>query len=271
MADVGPNLQLVKVNVNEVREQDINARVMTPEAFERLTENIRKEKRLEQLPFTVARGNYFELVSGHHRVRAARAAGLNDIYVLADTRRLERSTVVAKQIAHNKISGQDDLQTLQRLYAEMDRVEDVLESFLSPDDFDDLKQLSSVSAGDVSAMLEWRTLSLVFLPSALERLEALDEIAKKTVKKSDMIGVVDMALFERFRDAVLKVGQKNNVRALGAVMTRMIEIAEEWIEKNGDAGGADPRRDNGAPESGEPAVSTRDAAAENPVSGDGGA
>jgi hypothetical protein len=229
LAELGASLQLVKANVNELREQDINARVMAPEAFERLTETIRKDKRLEQLPFAVNRGGYLELISGHHRVRAARAAGLSDIFVLSDIRDLSRSAVVAKQIAHNKIAGQDDLQTLRALYAEMDNVEDALESFLSPDDFDDIKQLSSVAAGDVSALLEWRTLSLVFLPSALARLEALDEIAKRTAKKSDLIGVADMKLFERFREAVLKIGKQHNVRALGAVMTRMVEIAEEWI------------------------------------------
>lgn len=244
LAEVGPNLQLFKVSVDEVREQDVNARVMAPEAFERLTENIKKESRLESLPFTVARGNYFELVSGHHRIRAARAAGLTELFILADTRQLDRSMVVAKQIAHNKISGQDDPQTLAKLYAEMDRVEDVLESFLSPDDFDDVKQLATVPAGDVAAMLEWRTVSLVFLPAVLKRFEALDLIAKKTAKKSDLIGVVDMALFERFRSAVLKVGKIHDVRSLGSVLTRMVEIAEEWIEAHGAerAGETDIRR-----------------------------
>lgn len=105
VAEVGRNLALYKVSVDEIREQDLNARVMPPEMMERLAETVKTEGRLEQLPFTVLRKGYFELVSGHHRVRAARAAGLVEIFVLADTRDLSKSKVRAKQIAHNRISG----------------------------------------------------------------------------------------------------------------------------------------------------------------------
>ena len=89
-----------------------------------LADTIRKEQRLESLPLTVKRKNFFEVMSGHHRTRAVRMAGLTELYVLADTRNLTRSQVVAKQIAHNRIAGSDDRETLATLFKEISRIDD---------------------------------------------------------------------------------------------------------------------------------------------------
>lgn len=242
LASVGDNLELYKVHVDELREQDVNARVMPPEMFERLTETVRNENRLEQLPFTVARDGHFEVISGHHRLRAARSAGLTEVFVLADTRDLPRSKVVAKQLAHNAIGGTDDTQTLKRLFDEISSVEDQLESYIRIDDFDDVKQLEPSSATEIGLDIPWRQLSLVFLPDSVERLELLDAWAKEVPATTDIAGVVSMEVFDRFRDSVLNLGRVENVRSLGAIMTRMIEITDEWIEQN------DPekQRDGGA-------------------------
>ncbi|MGE5510358.1 MAG: ParB/RepB/Spo0J family partition protein [Bacteroidota bacterium] len=232
IAEVGKNLALYKVHVDEIKEQDINARVMPPEAFERLTENIRKEGRLEQLPFAVARGNFFELISGHHRLRAGRQAGLTEVFVLADERNLPRSKVVAKQLAHNAIAGEDDPQMLKRLYEEIESVDDILESYISPDDFDDVTRLESMPVTDISLMLEWKQLAMVFLPSTMERLDKIEVWAKKIPKDTDLVGVVSNQVFERFREAALSIGRAEDVRSLGAILTRMVDICEEWIAKN---------------------------------------
>lgn len=229
LADVGNNLALFKVNVDEVKEQDVNARVMPPEMLERLTETVKQEGRLEQLPFTILRENGFEMVSGHHRLRAARAAGLTEIFVLADTRNLPRSKVVAKQVAHNRISGTDDKEILARLFAEIQSVEDLVESYLKPEDFDSIQQLEPSAVTDISLTLEWRQLSLVFLPNAMEKFEKLEEYARRIPKQTDAVGVVSTEIFEKFRNAILKIGRQENIRSVGAIMTRLVEIAEAHV------------------------------------------
>ena len=46
---------------------------------------------------------YYEIISGHHRVRAGRAAGLEWFYVLVDgDEELSRSKIVSKQLSHNQ-------------------------------------------------------------------------------------------------------------------------------------------------------------------------
>ena len=105
--DIGNEMLLVSADLNILREQDLNARVMPPEQFETLVTNIRRRGIPESVPYCVLRGSQIRIVSGHHRVRAAKEAGIKEAVILLDTRDLPRSLEVAKQLAHNSITGRD--------------------------------------------------------------------------------------------------------------------------------------------------------------------
>lgn len=49
--DLGNNLKLIKVNIDELNEQKLNARYMEKETFEALVRNIKKRGLPETLPF----------------------------------------------------------------------------------------------------------------------------------------------------------------------------------------------------------------------------
>ncbi len=232
LADAGPHLGIYRVHVDELREQDVNARVMAPEMFERLSENIRKEGRLEQLPFVVVRKDHFEVISGHHRLRAARTAGLTELYVLGDERDLSKSAVRAKQIAHNRISGTDDLHTLRQLFDDIQSVDDMLESYLSPDFFDDMAQLERAEISDLSVTLPYRFVGFAFLPKALNDLDALEKFVKRN-PKADEIGLVSNEVLEEFRKVSIALSRKEDVRSMGAIVTRMLEIVRASLEAEG--------------------------------------
>ena len=243
VAELGGNLAIYKVRPDEIREQDINARVMPPEMFDRLTETIKRDGRLESLPFAVKRqDDLFELISGHHRVRASRSAALDFIYVIADSRELSRSEVVAKQVAHNRINGTDDPDTLRVLFEDITRVEDLFESYLSEDEFDDVKQLETVDLTNIAVDFPWKVISFVFLPKQLEQFE---QCAQWVDRKSELVGVCDAAIFERFCNAAMDLGRYENIKSVGAIVARMTEIAYDYLKEHGaddDAGdeGGDP-------------------------------
>ena len=111
IADMGSGLIIAKVPSVCIREQDINARIMKNEMQRQLTDNIRKRGQLESLPFCVLAEdrNQIEIISGHHRIRSGKDAGLKEFFVILDISGLNRSKIVAKQIAHNAISGFDDI------------------------------------------------------------------------------------------------------------------------------------------------------------------
>ncbi|MFP3867684.1 MAG: ParB/RepB/Spo0J family partition protein [Desulfobacteraceae bacterium] len=228
----GDNLELWKVDINEIREQDINARTMPPDMFERLTENIKKEGRLESLPLTVKRDKVFELISGHHRTRAARSAGITELIVLADTRDLDRSQVVAKQLAHNVIDGQDDAQIIKRLLEDIDRVDDLIESYVDPKQFENLPLTPAAVLGDVLLEFDYRMLSFTFLPPELARF---DELAALVPDNADEIGVATLETYEKFKEAVIKLGKTEKIKSINAILARMIEITEGHLKAQEEA------------------------------------
>lgn len=230
--DLGNHLALFAGRPDELVEQERNARVMSPEAMARLTENIKNDKRLEQLPFSVMREDRtHELISGHHRKRAAQGAGLSEIYWLADTRSdMPRGTVVAKQLAHNSLQGQDDPATLKELFGELATVDQIIESFLTPDDFDSVTQLEPADAVELGLDIEWKVLALVFTPAIMESVDRLEAwTASRIPKDTDVVGVCSNDILARVRQVMLNVAKVEDVRSLGSVFARMCEICEAHI------------------------------------------
>lgn len=229
ICEAGENLEIWRVKLDEITEQNVNARTMPPETLERLAENIKKEGRLESLPFCVKRGeNKFELLSGHHRTRAARMAEIEEMLVIADTRDLNRSQVVAKQLAHNSITGRDDRELLRTLYAEMADVNDLLESYIRPEDLQFENKEKPLDLTDVSLDLPWKTMSLVFLTEGMEKF---DDVCAAISTDTDTVGVVSIDLFERFQKALTEVGKIEDIRLIGAIFARMLEIIEEFVKR----------------------------------------
>lgn len=62
--DMGTGLIIAKVQIDRVKEQDINARIMKKEMQDQLTANIKKRGQLESLPLLVKNGETIEIISG---------------------------------------------------------------------------------------------------------------------------------------------------------------------------------------------------------------
>ena len=82
--------------------------------------------------------------------------------MLVDESGLSRSEIVAKQLAHNRIQGFDDPETLRRLFSILDTPDLILASGLA----DDLLELPLVDleSGITPYMdMGWKTVTLTFL------------------------------------------------------------------------------------------------------------
>ena len=193
IAELEDGICLAKVDINAMREQDLNARVMEDDKFNQLVTNIGKRGTLEQLPYCVETERGIEIVSGHHRTRAARAAGLDHINILLDRSKLTRSSIAAKQLAHNAIEGVDDKDTLVKIAALITDVDDMLESALDKDFFEKVeREAASMPVPKID--FEWKTVQFTFLSHQMEDLKKLcDKCAS-----ADWEGVADIAQFDRF-------------------------------------------------------------------------
>ncbi|MDQ1018899.1 ParB/Srx family N-terminal domain-containing protein [Streptomyces afghaniensis] len=227
---IGEDLYIRWVDVSSLREQDINAQVMQPRHFERLTGNIRKRGMVESLPYCHQPNGEgpIEVISGHHRSRAARAAGLAQIPAIIDTRAMRRSEVIAKQIAHNELHGDPDKDVLAQLVSMIDNVDDLIATGL------DENQLPTVEPDDTKLAIphgefDWRAATLMFLPHQMEDFkEAVTAIASGT----DLVGVAPVEMFEEFAAAVYAFGRCKDVRNFTTMIALLTDIARREVEEH---------------------------------------
>ena len=227
IADLSQGLQVWRVSLDDLYEQPKNARTMSPETFERLVANIEERGELESLPYChVASDGKTYIISGHHRVRASRSAGLKAIPVLLDTTGMQRSQVVSKQLSHNAISGLDNTELLAELYREMQTVEDMLASHLDPKSIGVADAFDSVKIDDLRVDFNGHTIVFAFLPTQLEQFKRL---AESLPKDAGMVGALPDEAYSEWISTVHKVGLECDIRSVGSMVTRMCDLVGEWL------------------------------------------
>lgn len=242
LCEAGKNLEIWRVHHTDVREQDKNARVMPPEMMERLIQNIRQEERLEQLPFGVLRDGHIELVSGHHRVRGAVAAGILEFPVLVDTRDMRAEWVKSKQLSHNSIGGSDDPRVVAEIFAEIQSVDARLAAFVQVDD-SYLRGLGeAMKTLNEELEIRWPVLTFAFLPVQKTRFDALvKRLVKQVPKDADQLWLLPEDIAKQFSKTITDVGRKFDIRTTGNIFAKMVEIVEERLaepdESDTDSGG----------------------------------
>lgn len=221
-------LVLAYVDYDEVREQDINANVMPTGMFNALVANIRKNQVLESLPLCATREDtpdQIEIVSGHHRIRAAKQAGIRGGVVLL-YRGLSNSEIRAKQLAHNSISGTSDPEIVRTLFQQIDALDSRIESFIDPNAFDELPKAVSFAMVDIDPMAEARVVTVVFLPT---QLSDFSRCAEFLAEKPDTVYLAARPAFDGFREAVQKVRDELDIVAYPTAIATMARLAVERL------------------------------------------
>lgn len=229
LLDMGQGLELWRVHVDELREQDVNARSMPPKMFERLQSTIERDGRLEALPLVAQVDDHLELVSGHHRVRASRAAGVATIHALVDVTGLSRDQIAAKQLAHNSIAGDDEKQLLKQIFEGIRDVDARLEAFIDPKAVD-LPTLDKVSLPNLDLALDYRTTLITFLPSQEERFErACEQVLEQVNLDRDHLALADQEMYARWKATMRRLGKEYDARSLSTVLMRLLDAVSDVL------------------------------------------
>lgn len=228
--DMGTGLVIAKVELSKLKEQDINARIMKKEMQDQLTANIRNRGQLESLPFLALKDGKLEIVSGHHRIKSARAAGMKTVIAIIDTSGLTRSAIAAKQLAHNAIAGFDDPSTLREICKLLDDVDDMLESFIGKDMLDEpLSKFDKMMPPAIR--FDFKNIVFTFLPHQVKDMEALIESLSQSAP--DLIGVAAYEQCKGFLDTLASYQKFTDIRNVGAAVHAMIEAAGEQMNAAG--------------------------------------
>jgi hypothetical protein len=231
-------LRLKLVDPNNLKGQRVNARYMKAETMQQLVENVKKDKRLESVPLIYEDGEQDRIISGHHRVEAAKSAKIP--YILCMVAKPEdRDEVVSKQLSHNALVGQDDQQVLTELFNSIQSIEKRIATGLQ----DAIAKISYTSLN--YRLGNWKELVLLLLPEDIGLFdEAMDEIMKQMQCSADAeIRLGSMEAFDKFAKAMMKVKRAENIKSNGTALMRLVELAQErmseqQIQHNGSETGA---------------------------------
>ena len=190
--------------------------------FERLAQTIARDKRLESLPLCAKTDRGLEIISGHHRVRAASAAGITEIFVLVDVTGLTRSQIAAKQLPLNSIEGTDNEQLLAEIYKEIQDAESKLEAFV------DAKldvEIPKVKIEGLDIDIDFKTVLLIFLPRVRERLDRAVEYIRSSGQRLDGVYIASDTDYAALEKAVRKINQEWDVRVVADIVGKMADLA----------------------------------------------
>ena len=218
------------MKLRDLKPQAKNARFMTAAQMKRLTENVRRDGHLTSSILVYApEGEPMEILSGHHRVDAALAAGLeqSEAHVITTPLSEERKTAI--QPSHNAVTGQDDPAQLAELYQSLSELDERLYSGLTDDDVQKFQGLDILDLA--AAQPEHQEITLLFLAGHEKAFrEALASIEKAVKTKHPTIYHLACAEdFDQLFEAIIAVKAHTNVFNSATALRIVAELALERL------------------------------------------
>ena len=219
--------QIAVVPLEHLKLLEKNARFMPYEMFQKLVNNIKRDGGLTSVPFCWKRGDgNFLVLSGNHRVMAAKEAGLKEVLVMYTDRDLSRQEQIAIQLSHNSLEGKDDLNILKSLWEEID---DIAMKYYSGLDDKILGEMAKNAQKTLSEVnLDYKVLSFVFLPEELEEIDAILEQARSC--KGDDLRLTTLKHFERLLSATSIVKAAHNIKNSAVALELVLHVFENHLE-----------------------------------------
>jgi hypothetical protein len=213
----------------ELKLLEKNARYMKAEQFQALVENVKKDGNLSSLPLCYReKDGKLRVLSGNHRVMAARQAGVEQVLVLVIADEKDMDERLAIQLSHNAIAGQDDLVILKELW---ESIKDVQARMYAGLDSDTLKALQGIQFAAITEQrLRYKLTSFLFLP---EELEDLDQLLKETAAAfaGDAVYLASLNTYDAFFELIVRIKKRCQIKNSAAAFLKLMELARIGLEQ----------------------------------------
>lgn len=218
-----------EVDIDLIDEAEMNANEMSGEDFATLVDNIGKSG-LSSVPccYRKANGRY-GMISGHHRLRACKKLHYAKMGILwCDESELSKDEIIAIQLSHNSLHGQDNQSILKKLFEQIQSVDFKKFAHINID------EVSAVSTEGLSifAMKENFVFSIILYPNSFENLDELFGDIREQAKKSDSL---ILASQEENEMLLLKlqqeIGNQYNIKSPSITFAKLLELAKERLEQ----------------------------------------
>lgn len=202
-----------------------NAHYMPKRMLDQLTANVQGDGNLFSVPGCWRRPDgEMVVLTGNHRVLAAKQAGIKKIIVMYTDASLTRSEQVSIQLSHNSIFGKDNPKTLMELWGELTEIDDKLYSGLDETIIGAIDSAMIARPTDVPLLIEEITLSFV-----ADEADRFDDIVKRLSRVGRRY-VGDYAQFERFFNLLLDCKEELAIVSTATAFAVMMDFMEEWLD-----------------------------------------
>lgn len=224
--------QLAYVHVlNDCVPLEKNAHYMAKEIQDRLTENIKQDGFLSQLPFAMKRSEdgKFLILSGNHRLKSAIKAGLEYILVLY-VDEISKDRQIGYTLSHNALVGKDDLQMLKEIYNEIQSIESREFTGLNGLKFIDIEKVPTTSINDGD--IELTEMKFLFIESRKHDVEGvLKELEKHNLTETSAL---IYGSFEEYIKVATAIKKAYDIKSNTVAFSKMVEICKEHLAQKAE-------------------------------------
>lgn len=218
------------LDISLIDEASVNANQMSEHDFNRLVENIRISGGLSSAIACYRKSDTgrYVIISGHHRYRAAVKLRYREVPVIyAEESEMTPDEIVALQLSHNSLHGEDDKGILKRMFAEIQSVD--FKSFAHVN-IDELEPISTEGVS-FSVVSEHYSCCVVFYRKDMELLDELVGIIGEQKAKNDIVMVVDGDENEDFYLQLIgQIRKKYEIKSSNMAFCKILELAKKQME-----------------------------------------
>lgn len=227
--------QFAYIKIEDIVPAELNANKMTDGDFDKLVRNITISGGLSSVITCYKRTSdeKYVIISGHHRYRACVKAGYTKCPVLyADESQLSRDEIIALQLSHNSLHGEDNKGILKRLFDEIQSI-----------DFKEFANINVAEIGTIDTfqssivpMSEHYTVSLILYKDDIDTLDKLVGDIKEDMSKSELIILANQDNNEEMLMALTKeINNRYNIKSANISFSKILTLAKYALDNDLDS------------------------------------
>lgn len=222
--------QIKEVELSLIDLVEKNAHFMAQDTFRQLIANIKRDGQLTSVPFLVEHNTgRYTVISGNHRVQAAKMAGIiKASFIVVHEDDITKDEILAIQLSHNSIVGQDDSEILKELLEEITDIAMKEYAHISNEILDAVKDVDYVIDMPNNEIVP---VTLMFIDTNKLKfdklMETLDTLTPRELENTTLINIETL---KKLNDITSKVGQKYEIKSQALSICKMIELVNIMLD-----------------------------------------
>lgn len=218
------------VDITLIDEASANANQMSQEAFDRLKDNIKMTGGLSSAIGCYRKSDTgrFVIISGHHRYRACVQLRFKEVPVIyAEESDLTKDEIIALQLSHNSLHGEDNKGILKRMFEEISSVEFKQAAFV------DVNEIQPISLDSISLNIEKEqfSISLILYRKGYEDLKEILGLVEEKKQTSDIVLLADGEENEdEFLALTTALRNRYDIKSPNVQFAKLLELAKKQME-----------------------------------------